>query len=83
MLPGPRVWREAEGRLRKAFPFHSQPPKRFSHLIDFIGFYFSSPSIHMWGRAGLCEARPGGPACAWCAARASRTHSREAEVAFA
>lgn len=63
MLPWPCVWREAEGRLRKAFSFHSHPPKRFSHLIDFIGFYFSPHSIHVWRRAGLYEARPGGPAC--------------------
>ena len=63
MLPWPCVWREAEGRLRKAFSFHSHPPKRFCHLIHFIGFYSSSHSIHMWRRAGLYEARPGGPAC--------------------
>lgn len=36
--------REAEGRLRKAFSFHSHPPKRVSHLIDFMGFCFCSPA---------------------------------------
>lgn len=58
MLLWPCMWREAEGRLRKAFSFHSHPPKRVSHLIDFMGFCFCSPSIHTRSRAGLDEARP-------------------------
>lgn len=82
MLLWPCMQREAEGRLRKAFSFHSHPPERVSHLIDFMGSCFCSPSIHTWSRAGLDAARPAGPAAACRTFGASRNQSKEAVVAF-
>lgn len=58
-LPRTCVWREPEGRLRKAFAFHSHPPKSFSHLIDFTGFCF--PLSKCRGKFRLVPTSP--PAC--------------------
>lgn len=82
-LPWPCLRREAEGRLRKAFSFHSHPLKRFSHLIDFIGFYFFLPAASTCGGEQGCtkHGREDQPA-PWRTFGASRNQSKEAVVAF-